>query len=93
MTPDMIGPAMWWISVIEVPALVGLFALILNVMRDLANFRLFVTQNFASFAQTRELEQRLTAHLLRIEAKLDTTALKTERLSARNAFIKPQTRG
>ena len=86
MTSDFLTSALWWISVVEIPALVGLFALILTVMRDLANFRLFVAQNYASFTQTRELEQRLTAHLLRIEAKLDTTALKAENLSARDAW-------
>ncbi len=87
MQPDFLTSALWWISVIEVPALAALFALILNVMRDLANFRLYVAQNYASFQQTRELEHRLTAHLLRIEAKLDTTALKAEHLSARDAWM------
>ncbi len=86
MPPDFFTSAMWWISVIEIPALGGLFALIMGVMRDVSNFRLFVAQHYASFMQTRELEQRLTAHLLRIEAKLDATALKAEHLSAREAF-------
>ncbi len=86
MQTNFLTQALWWISVVEIPVLAGLFALILNVMRDVSNFRLFVAQNFASFTQTRELEQRLTAHLLRIEAKLDATALKAENLSARDAW-------
>lgn len=83
MTTDLWTQALWWISVIEVPALAGLFVLILGQMRDLAAFRLDVAEKYASSQQVRELEQRLTAHLLRIEAKLDSTALKAEHLSAR----------
>ena len=86
MNTDFTTHAMWWISVFELPAWGVLFALILNTARELSNFRLYVAQNYASFNQTRELEQRLTAHLLRIEVKLDTTALKAEHLSACDAF-------
>lgn len=52
-------------------------------MRDaLAAFKLEVAKSYASISDMRELETRLVAHLLRIEAKLDKTAMKTEALQA-----------
>lgn len=86
MQNDILQQAMWWIGVVEIPVLVALFTLIWSVMRDLTNFRMEVARTYASAIQVRELEQRLTAHLLRIEAKLDTTALKAENLSAQAKF-------
>lgn len=44
----------------------------------LAAFKLEVAKNYASQKDLRALEGRLTSHLLRIEAKLDSTALKAE---------------
>lgn len=95
----------WWISVVDVPAMAGLFILIwrtrldsneaiqkLHAMLDhrtdqfreaLHAFKLEVAKNYASHKDSRALESRLTSHLLRIEAKLDTTALKAEALSAK----------
>lgn len=53
-------------------------------MREaLSAFKLEVAKSYASITDMRELESRLVAHLLRIEAKLDTTAMKTEALHAR----------
>lgn len=50
-------------------------------MREaLSGFKLEVAKNYASISDIKELENRLIGHLLRIEAKLDTTALKTEAL-------------
>ena len=46
----------------------------------LAAFKLEVAKGYASITDMRELEARLVGHLLRIEAKLDTTAMKTEAL-------------
>ncbi len=46
----------------------------------LSAFKLEVAKSYASVGDMRELEARLVSHLLRIEAKLDTTALKTEGL-------------
>jgi hypothetical protein len=83
MDDSFINQWMWWISIVEIPALAGLFVLIMNQMRDLAAFREEVARTYASGVQVRELELRLTAHLLRIEAKLDATALKAEHLSAK----------
>jgi hypothetical protein len=48
----------------------------------LAGFKLEVAKSYASITDMRELETRLVSHLLRIEAKLDTTAMKTEALRA-----------
>lgn len=54
-----------------------------NQMRDaLSSFKLEVAKSYASIADMKELEMRLVSHLLRIEAKLDKTAMKTEALSA-----------
>lgn len=53
----------------------------------LAAFKLEVAKTYASAAEMKELEARLVAHLLRIEAKLDTTAMKTEALRAREDRI------
>lgn len=53
-------------------------------LRDaLGAFKLEVAKGYASQMDMRELESRLVAHLLRIEAKLDTTALKAEALGAK----------
>ena len=46
----------------------------------LSAFKLEVAKSYASVSDMKELETRLVSHLLRIEAKLDTTALKTEGL-------------
>ena len=52
-------------------------------LRDaLAAFKLEVAKSYASITDMRELEARLVSHLLRIETKLDTTAMKTEALNA-----------
>lgn len=56
-------------------------------MREaLAAFKLEVAKSYASISDMKEIEGRLVAHLLRIEAKLDTTAMKTEALHAREGF-------
>lgn len=95
----------WWITVIDLPAMAGLFALIWrtrqdslaarahlqsllekrsNQLRDALNaFKLEVAKTYASQNDMRELETRLVNHLLRIESKLDTTALKAEALHAK----------
>jgi len=94
----------WWITVIDLPAMAGLFWLIwrtrqehelhmdhINTLMDRRNdqyrealnaFKLEVAKTYASQSDLRDLESRLVNHLLRIEAKLDATALKAEGLSA-----------
>ena len=49
----------------------------------LGAFKLEVAKNYASQKDLRALETRLVEHLLRIEAKLDSTALKAEALKAK----------
>ena len=46
----------------------------------LSAFKLEVAKTYASISDLRDLESRLVSHLLRIEAKLDATAMKTEAL-------------
>lgn len=54
-------------------------------LRDaLHAFKLEVAKTYASQSDMRDLEKRLVNHLLRIEAKLDATALKAEALNAQS---------
>lgn len=46
----------------------------------LASFKLEVAKGYASVGELKDLETRIISHLLRIESKLDSTALKTEAL-------------
>jgi hypothetical protein len=55
-----------------------------QLREGLAAFKLEAAKSYASITDMKELEVRLVAHLLRIEAKLDTTAMKTEALHARD---------
>ena len=80
MEHSVVIDAMWWISVIEIPALAGLFGLIWTLAREISSLGMEVARTYAPAAQVRELELRLTSHLLRIEAKLDATALKAAAL-------------
>jgi len=48
----------------------------------LAAFKLEVAKTYASHTDLRDLEARLVGHLLRIESKLDSTALKAEAIHA-----------
>lgn len=97
---------LWWVTVIELPALAGLFAMIWHnrwqanaaldhvhnllerrseQLRDaLGAFKLEVAKTYASQNDLRQVEARIVEHLLRIEAKLDTTALKAEALKAKS---------
>ena len=52
-------------------------------LRDgLSAHKLETAKSYARLSHVHSLEDRLTSHLLRIEAKLDQTALKTESLNA-----------
>jgi hypothetical protein len=57
----------------------------------LAAFKLEVAKTYASQTDLRELEGRLVNHLLRIESKLDATALKTESVRARTTHYQEPT--
>lgn len=53
-------------------------------MREaLSAFKLEVAKSYAAVSDLKDLEFRLVGHLLRIESKLDVTALKTEALKAK----------
>ncbi len=81
MEPEIFTNLNWWITVIEIPVISGLFWLIWRTREDIIDHKLKVAEQYAESADVKILEHRLTAHLLRIEAKLDVTALKTERMS------------
>jgi hypothetical protein len=54
-------------------------------LRDgLAAYKLEVAKSYASITDMRDLERRLVDHLLRIESKLDQTALKAEANAVRS---------
>lgn len=94
----------WWVTVVDIPVMSGLFWLIWRTRREgeeavdrlhdtldvrtsqlregLSAFKLEVAKSYASVGDLKDLETRIVAHLLRIEAKLDHTALKTEALRA-----------
>lgn len=85
----------WWVTAIEIPVLSSLFWLfwrnknevdraLIVIRKELTEFRIDVARSYAQASDVKELEGRLTSHLLRIEAKLDTTALKTEALKAKH---------
>lgn len=46
----------------------------------LSSFKLEVAKSYASVTDMKDLEGRIVSHLIRIESKLDRTALKTEAL-------------
>lgn len=46
----------------------------------LSAFKLEVAKSYASVTDMKDLEGRIVSHLIRIESKLDQTALKTEAL-------------
>ena len=96
----------WWVTVVDIPALSGLFWMIwrtrtenrdetdrlhktLDVRCDqlreaLAAFKLEVAKTYVSQKDSRALEHRLVEHLLRIESKLDVTAIKAAELQAKH---------
>lgn len=87
----------WWITVVDLPAMAGLLAMIWKMRHDhnrmmhdmqvtldhrcdqlrdaLLAFKLEVAKTYASQKDVRAIETRIVAHLLRIEEKLDRTAL------------------
>ena len=97
---------LWWITVIDIPALSTLLWMVIRTRKEndtslrrlhellevrcaqlretLGAFKLEVAKNYASSGEMKDLEERIVSHLLRIEAKLDRTALKTEALKAKN---------
>lgn len=84
----------WWITVVELPVLAGLFWLnwrtridafntiedtrlesekgLASLRENLSAYKLEVAKSYASIAYLKEVERRLTGHLIRIENKLDS---------------------
>jgi hypothetical protein len=95
----------WWITVVEIPALTGLWWLMWRTRRDqdialerhrqrldtavtqlretLSAYKLEGAKSYASTSQLKDLERRLTDHLLRIEAKLDSQQTSSKRSTRR----------
>lgn len=84
-THDMMlsGDLIWWIKLVEIPAIAtigGLFwklrdrftSEIAMLRGELTDHRLEVARHYASVDLLKDSEKRLTSHLLRIEAKLDS---------------------
>ena len=84
MTDTTLNIMGWWIEIIEVPILTALFWMIAKLRDEVTAHKVEVAKTYAQNSDVRLLESRLTAHLLRIEAKLDVTALKAEKLSTHN---------
>lgn len=53
-----------------------------QLREGLSAFKLEVAKTYSSVTDMKDLEMRIVAHLLRIESKLDRTALKTEAMAA-----------
>jgi len=90
--PITIEP-LWWVTVVELPVLAGLFWMIhglrsdvqariergdardadalTRTREDLAEFRIEVARTYVPLSLIREVDQRLSGHLLRIEQKLE----------------------
>lgn len=77
-----------WVTMIELPLLATLFRIIFKQKRDcemsicqnkdaLAEFKLHVARNYVSVNYLKDVENRLTDHLLRIEKKLDDVGRKS----------------
>lgn len=60
-----------WMEAAVIPALSAIFWWLWRLQSALAEFKLDVAKNYASNQSLREVENRLVAHLNRIEAKID----------------------
>ncbi|HXF88151.1 MAG TPA: hypothetical protein VNK48_07360 [Xanthobacteraceae bacterium] len=72
----------WWITVIGVPLVAALFWLrfhdreavdsgLREIKDELSNYKLLVATSFVSVASMKDLENRIMAHLEKIENKID----------------------
>ncbi|PCJ98658.1 MAG: hypothetical protein COA45_07610 [Zetaproteobacteria bacterium] len=99
---DISNDLLWWITVVDLPAMAGLLLMIWRTRNDsnkavdsiqltldrrceqlrdaLYAFKLEVAKNYASQKDLRSVEHRIVEHLLRIETKLDNTAMRTAAL-------------
>ncbi len=72
-----------WVTLIELPVFIAIFKMLLRerfelqTIKDaLADFKLHVARNYVSVTYLKDVENRLTNHLLRIEQKLDEVTKK-----------------
>lgn len=72
-----------WVTLIEVPLFIAIFKMFFkervehqNIKDALAEFKLHVARNYVSTTYLKDIENRLTNHLLRIEQKLDDATKK-----------------
>lgn len=56
--------------------------------RQLSEYMLKISNEYARLSVVREIERRVVSHLLRIESKLDVTALKAEAANQKSRFNK-----
>lgn len=61
----------WWFSVVELPALAALAFWLLRLKGDLADYKVYVAEHYASHKALSAMEERLTGHLERIENRLE----------------------
>lgn len=71
-----------WLAMIEIPIFAGLFRQLMKNKKEadsglqlqhdiIAEFKLYAARNYVSVSCLKDVENRLTDHLLRIENKLD----------------------
>lgn len=71
-----------WVTMIEIPLFASLFSLLFKQRKDtenaiglwrdaLSEFKIHVARNYVSLENLKDVEDRLTSYLLRIEKKLD----------------------
>jgi len=65
---------MWLLTAVQLPALAGLFWMVQHLREQVAAYKLEVARTYASLVHLKDVETRLTEHLVRIEAKLDRVA-------------------
>ncbi|PCI55957.1 MAG: hypothetical protein COB36_03955 [Alphaproteobacteria bacterium] len=102
---DISNDLLWWITVVDLPAMAGLLLMIWRTRSDTSKaishiqitldrrcdqlrdalyaFKLEVAKSYASQKDLRNVENRIIEHLLRIEAKLDKTIIKTAELKGK----------
>ena len=78
----MLGEIFDWIAMIEIPIFASLFSFLFKQRKDtenaigmckdaLSEFKVHVARNYVSAATLKDVENRLTEYLLRIEKKID----------------------
>ncbi len=74
MTTLLSTDLVWWLNAVQVPALGGLFWMVQQLREQVSAYKLEVARTYASLSHLKDVENRLTEHLVRIEAKLDRVA-------------------